>query len=411
MSYSVDRATKVISIPKADLTLISGTLYELDTEVFRNELHTIQASEEGMVYDDMFYRNAPYAVAGITYAQSIQIINGYSITFENGAYSVRLIGSNNDIFDIEAGILNQNTVQVIPNNSAGLVDLNKIDIEHGAYNESVMLHAGGGSGTTHPWGTSRQPVNNLADAKTIATNRGFNQLCLCSDFTLEAAGNVDGYRLITGKHEAVTLTVTAGCSTIDTLFRDIKLTGTLGGTSHILNCNIPVAGLLGVEGEMERVTFRGDITTANNATLDILNCWSAIPGHSHPNVTCVGTVNMGVRAWTGGFGVKGFTAGNISIDLISGHAKLYNTCTGGIAVLRGTGKKTDESNGTDVDSSHLIQGVHVQDLHDEAFGKWVLDPAGKTMTLYKADGVTILKTFNLTDTSASILPFISRTPV
>jgi hypothetical protein len=44
----------------------------------------------------------------------------YSITFENGAYSVQLSGSNNNIWDIGGGILNQNTVQVIPTNSAGL---------------------------------------------------------------------------------------------------------------------------------------------------------------------------------------------------------------------------------------------------------------------------------------------------
>jgi len=48
-------------------------------------------------------------------------INGYNVTFENGLYSVMLVGSNNNLFDVENGILNQNYVQVIPGNSAGLI--------------------------------------------------------------------------------------------------------------------------------------------------------------------------------------------------------------------------------------------------------------------------------------------------
>jgi len=50
------------------------------------------------------------------------------------------------------------------------------------------------------------------------------------------------------------------------------------------------------------------------------------------------------------------------------------------------------------------------DLHDEAFGKWTLDPTAKTLTLYRANG-TVLKVFNLTDTSSTVPAFIQRTPV
>ena len=55
-------------------------------------------------------------------------------------------------------------------------------------------------------------------------------------------------------------------------------------------------------------------------------------------------------------------------------------------------------------------GTKLTDLHDEAFGKWILDPTAKTLTLYKADGVTILKTFDLSDTTNTVPVFIGRTP-
>ena len=81
----------------------------------------IQDSEEGMWADTMFVHNTEVTVAGTTFARTIEIINGYSVVFEAGVYSVRLAGSNNNIFDVESGILVQNTVQVIAQNSAGLI--------------------------------------------------------------------------------------------------------------------------------------------------------------------------------------------------------------------------------------------------------------------------------------------------
>jgi len=121
MPISVDWGTKVISIPQSYLTNITGTLYELDTNQCRKDLKSLEDDDEGIAFDDTHRHNTEVTVAGITYSRTIEIINGYSITFEEGQYSVRLAGSNNNFFDIENGILNQNQVQVIAGNSAGLV--------------------------------------------------------------------------------------------------------------------------------------------------------------------------------------------------------------------------------------------------------------------------------------------------
>jgi hypothetical protein len=121
MALTLDPATKVITIPQADLTLISGTLYELDTDAFRKDVFDLLASETYIWLPDAFIHNTEVTVAGVTFARTLQFINGYSIAFENLTYSVRLAGSNNNIFDVENGILVQNLVQVIAQNSAGLV--------------------------------------------------------------------------------------------------------------------------------------------------------------------------------------------------------------------------------------------------------------------------------------------------
>lgn len=121
MAFSYDYATLTITVPQADLTLITGTLYELDTNVFRLTVADEQDSERGMPFPVAIRHNTEVTVAGTTFARTIEMINGWSLTFEDLAnYTVRLAGSNNNLFDIENGILNQNQVQVIAQNSAGL---------------------------------------------------------------------------------------------------------------------------------------------------------------------------------------------------------------------------------------------------------------------------------------------------
>jgi len=123
MAITPNWPTLTFTVPQGDLTLIGGTLYELDTEAdFRQAINAIMASEEGIVFEDPIFHETESIISGVTYARKITVINGYNVTFSPDAqWSVRLAGSNNDIWDIESGILNQNQVQVIPQNSAGLI--------------------------------------------------------------------------------------------------------------------------------------------------------------------------------------------------------------------------------------------------------------------------------------------------
>jgi len=122
MALTIDWATKVVTVPQAYLTPVTGSLYELDTDQFRLDLKAIEASEDGVVFPDTHQHNTAVTVAGTTFARTIEMINGYSVEFEDLVYSVRLAGSNNNIFDVENGILVQNQVQVIAQNSSGLVE-------------------------------------------------------------------------------------------------------------------------------------------------------------------------------------------------------------------------------------------------------------------------------------------------
>ena len=117
----VDPQFHVIRVPKTDLTLVSGTLYTHDTEDFRLQLRGWEDSETGIVHTKTHDHNTEVTIAGVTYARFITILAPFTIEYEPGLYSVILDGSNNNIWDIDGGILVQNTVQVIPTNSAGLI--------------------------------------------------------------------------------------------------------------------------------------------------------------------------------------------------------------------------------------------------------------------------------------------------
>lgn len=154
MAFTVDPQTFIITIPQTDLTWISGTLYELDTDAFRLALKTWEASEEGIVFQKTHNHNTQVTIVGTTYARAINILSPYSIKFQDGQYTVVLKGSNNNIFDVAGGILYQNQVQVIPTNAAGLIvitsgsgvtEQDKLDIADRVWDEVISGHVSAGS--------------------------------------------------------------------------------------------------------------------------------------------------------------------------------------------------------------------------------------------------------------------------
>lgn len=122
MALNIDLNTFTFMMDQSDFTLISGTLYSADTYSMWLALKAWEASEEGIVYPDAQKHGSEVTVAGTTFARTIELLPPYNGTFApDSQWTVRLEGSNNNFFDVENGILNQNQVQVISTNSAGLI--------------------------------------------------------------------------------------------------------------------------------------------------------------------------------------------------------------------------------------------------------------------------------------------------
>jgi hypothetical protein len=117
MAVTINWSTKIISVPKSYLTLVSGSVYELDTDQFRLDLKALEDDEVGIPHLDTHRHNTEVVLGGVTYSRFIEFINGYTITFEDDQYAVNLVGSNNNISDVT----NVNQVSIRSQNSAGLI--------------------------------------------------------------------------------------------------------------------------------------------------------------------------------------------------------------------------------------------------------------------------------------------------
>ena len=120
MTTTIDWLTQIITIPKADTTLVQASpeVRELDVNAFRLGLKDIEDSEDGMPHLDTHQHNTEVTISGVTYARTFEIINGYTVEFEDGQYTVSCTGANHNLGDVKVA----NQVSLIINNAAGLIN-------------------------------------------------------------------------------------------------------------------------------------------------------------------------------------------------------------------------------------------------------------------------------------------------
>lgn len=123
MAITIDWPTKVITVPKADTSLVSlgpPEVRQIDVgTAVLDAVRALEASEEGIVFDKAVNHNTTVTVGGVTLARVVELINNYTVTFESGTYRVNLEGANNNVIDS----LNYTATQVASKNSAGLQEV------------------------------------------------------------------------------------------------------------------------------------------------------------------------------------------------------------------------------------------------------------------------------------------------
>lgn len=366
MTISINWGTKVITVPKADTQLVQASpteIRQLDLNTFRLTLKELEGGETGMPYPNTHIHNPPVTVGGVTLARVIEIINGYTVTFEDGQYAVNLVGANSNVGDVT----NVNQVSIRSANSAGLTFSEQINDQSFAGAVSLDMDYGL-SGTSFPRGTPTDPVNNFPDADTIATARKIRKILLAGSLTTTGADDLSGYT-IEGVNLLNAIVIMGGSLAVKTAFCNVSLEGTQGpGFISLRECNVD--SVINFEGGMFQCIFNGGTVTlpavpTTDFDISLYDCVSGIPGAVKPILDVNGcTSDIQIRRYAGGLEIRNMTAANsMSIDLTSGSVLLDASCTGGVIVVRGTGSLTDNSAGTVVYEEGLVEGHHLHELH------------------------------------------------
>lgn len=344
---TVDWPNKVIFIPKAFCEISQTTPIEirnLDLNLFRLELLKLESSPEGMPYPRTNKHNTEVLLGGITYARIIEMINDYTITFEDGSYAVNLLGANSNVGDV----INLNQVSVRSANSAGLTFNDKIN-EQSFSNGNIYLNTSlGNPGTNFPKGTPTDPVNNWDDAFKIATNIKLSGYHLQGTLVFDPSiltVNSD----FTGVSPIKSLINFTGQNIQSSTFKRIQIIGSISGRASYDGCGLssPTTPLVGFSGLGYDCGFAGDITIdpANTENVIFKDCFSSTSGTILPCININNTTgDIHLRNYAGGIKLKNVTAGNdVSIDISAGTVKLDASCTSGTIVIRGICELFDES--------------------------------------------------------------------
>lgn len=355
MAISIDYITRVITVPRADLTLLQSSpseIRELDLNAFHVNLRDWEDDVGGMAMPSTHQYVGSVTVGGVQLAPVLNLINGYTVTFEDGQYAVNLAGANSNVGDN----VNVNQVSVRSANSAGLVQTREIQyasFEGGVWIDSTSTTVG----TTYPAGTRRAPVNNLADAMLILNLYGFSTIYVLGDLLIDSGGDYQGVSFIGESKNKSTFTISAAANVYKCEFYEAHVDGVLDGDCVLKDCLID--DLTYVSGFIESCVLVGTVTLGGAATAHFLDCYSGVPGSTTPTIDCGGNgPALAIRNYNGGVKLQNKTgAAAVSIDLNSGQVVLDSTVTQGEVVIRGVGKLTDNSTGTTVvKAGDLIQG-------------------------------------------------------
>jgi hypothetical protein len=347
MAITIDWGQKIINVPKADLTLIQSTpteIRQLNLDTFRQTLNDLQDDPAGMTFPTTHNHNTSLTVGGVTLARVIEIINGYTVTFEDGQYAVNLVGANSNVGDV----VNVNQVSVRSANSAGLQDLSTVLAA--AYNGEVCVDPSSpNSGTDVPIGTRGVPVNNLEDAKAIADKENAHNIRILKSMTIRDVDFSAGYRFITDSPVTEQIVVDPSANIRNCDFEFCNITGTLDGNNIYRQCVL--GDITYTSGFVFQCSLNGTITLEPGALMGALDCFSnTLAGQPNPKIDFNGSGQLLLRNYSGVIELLNHTDdsadGDVCIDMASGVVIVRDSCTAGFFPIRGIARVQDESTGT-----------------------------------------------------------------
>lgn len=219
----------------------------------------------------------------------------------------------------------------------------------GSVQQSLEYHGvvaidtvGGVSGTAWNIGTHDNPVNNLADALTIANARDIDRLDITGSLTITTGQDISGYTLIADRSLGNTVTVNSGAITAGTYFENLTVSGTMNGS---VRYTTSVLGAINnFDGGAKNCLITENITITGTGANYLTDCDIYVSDHTAHKEISVGDTSLNIIRCRGNFKITDKTSANtLAIDLVAGVVEIDSTCVAGFIGINGIAEVTDNS--------------------------------------------------------------------
>jgi hypothetical protein len=400
VTISIDWPTKVISVPKVDTLLVTAPppqeIRALNMVTYHLTLRALEASEEGIVYPRTHNYVGPISVGSVSLADVVEIINGYTNTFEDGQYAVNLNGANTNLADVT----NVNQVSVRPNNSAGLTFSKEVEDQSFTDARVWINTITGTAGTAFPIGTPGTPVNNLTDAATIIALRNLpKRLFLRGVLPVPGTDDISDYDILGSSNILAEVQINANANTDGLVVEQLTLSGDLNGQLTGRQ-STTLVNTVDLEGTLTNCGIEGTLAILDGATLVLDSCFSETAGIQAPIIVLGTNSTLIMRNYSGGVELRGMTAGCVvSVDLDPGRLVLDDVSNvGGEISVKGTGDFVTTPavvNALTYDVEGLVNSRQLRRAVQSLIGKAVVSLDDLTVTIYDEEGDDVLQVLDV----------------
>jgi hypothetical protein len=286
--------------------------------------------------------------------------------------------------------------------------------EAGTYAGCIWIDTVNGTGGTTSFenGTDSKPVNNMADANTLATNLGISTFCIAPGSSITFAASQENQNFI-GKNWTLAL---GGQSISGSLIEGASVSGTATGaiTPEFRDCHFNSATL--PPSHLESCGLEATITAGSAGTFFFDLCHSGVAGTSTPVFdfgSGLNASNVNFRHYSGGIEIQNMGAGSGSYNMsLEGWGQLVinaNCSATSTIAIRGAFSVTDNAGGAvtlsddaryeknhvadallarDVDNAEPTGDEHTMRLMILMAMEANLEDNAGFITIYQTDGAT-----------------------
>jgi outer membrane murein-binding lipoprotein Lpp len=336
----IDSIDTNVDTINTNVSTIDGKVDTIDTNV--DTINTNVSTIDGKV--DTINTNVSTIDGKVdTIDTNVDTINTNVSTIDG---KVDTINTNVSTIDVTVSSLDTSITSIEP----------KINDIHGQIQRAIYIDTELGVNGN---GDQQSPYNNVTDAIDDAELAGLRKLVFLSDAVLDR--NLKNFEIFGIGHPEIDCN---GQQLDKSEFHAVELSGSMTTNNkgiRVYDCQFR-DGFSGFDGEAFNVGFQGVFTFASGTNSEIINCYSAVAGSGRPTINSGGgTSSLSIRDYRGGANLGGVVSGDsVTFSAVESKITLLNTNTGGFISVRGISQFTDNSAGTTVDRTALINPVEAR---------------------------------------------------